>query len=115
MSPKTLELGGKRYVVIEEQEYLRLKGCPTLGRGKMVRMPNGQMVETFDALKVANLSIARRIRTYRKKAGMGQLELATAAGVRPETVSRIERGEGNPTVGTIEKLIRAMGLDPETA
>jgi len=42
---------------------------------------------------------------------MTQVQLAEAAGVRVETVSRIESGAHSPSVRTLRKLGEAMGLD----
>lgn len=38
-----------------------------------------------------------------------QTELSRKSGVPQETISRIERGRANPTMSTLEKLVRAMG------
>jgi DNA-binding XRE family transcriptional regulator len=52
--------------------------------------------------------LARRLADRRKHAGMTQGELARRAGVRIETVNRIERGHVTPDFGTIRKLVQAM-------
>lgn len=39
---------------------------------------------------------------------LSQKELARAARVRPETVSRIEAGKGNPTIKTLVALTKAV-------
>jgi predicted nucleotidyltransferase len=40
---------------------------------------------------------------------MSARDLATASGVSPSTVTRIERGEVNPTVAMLERLLDASG------
>lgn len=40
---------------------------------------------------------------------MSARQLATAAGVSPSTVTRIERGEVNPTIVMLERLLDASG------
>ncbi len=111
--PGKVTIEGKRYVLIAEEEYRLLRRARARGRVTMVRRPDGKMEAAVDAMPFMAESIGRKIRSLRKRVGMGQLQLATKAGVRPETISRIERGQGNPTSRTIEKLVRAMGLDPE--
>jgi predicted transcriptional regulator len=54
-------------------------------------------------------SIAREIVTDRKEAGLTQQELARKAGLRQETLSRIESGKHTPTLKTLKKIDRALG------
>jgi predicted transcriptional regulator len=54
-------------------------------------------------------SIAREIVTDRKEAGLTQQELADKAGVRQETLSRIESGKHTPTLKTLKKIDKALG------
>lgn len=44
---------------------------------------------------------------------MSARDLATASGVSPSTVTRIERGELNPTLSMLERLIDASGSELE--
>ena len=44
----------------------------------------------------------------REKAGMTQRQLAEAIGTKQQTVSRIEQGAQNVTVGTLEKIAHAL-------
>lgn len=63
------------------------------------------LVDTLDFIKK---SFGRVIRAKRVKAGMSQRDLASRANVRPETVCRIEAGQGNPTVGTLKKIAMVL-------
>ena len=45
----------------------------------------------------------------RERAGMTQEELARRSGVSQDNISLFERGGGNPTVRTLERLARGMG------
>jgi DNA-binding XRE family transcriptional regulator len=62
----------------------------------------------------SGVDMARRIADRRKRSGLTQAELAKRAGVRIETVNRIERGHVTPDFGTIRKLVQAM-LEAEGA
>lgn len=42
---------------------------------------------------------------------MSARELASASGVSPSTITRIERGEMNPTVAMLERLLQASGSE----
>lgn len=54
-------------------------------------------------------SIAREILADHKAAGLTQQELAKRAGIRQETLSRIESGRHTPTLRTLRKIDRALG------
>jgi ribosome-binding protein aMBF1 (putative translation factor) len=60
------------------------------------------------AVEFARVSIARSIAEDRQAAGLSQQELARVAGVRQETISRIESGKHSPTVRTVEKIERIL-------
>lgn len=61
-----------------------------------------------DAVDYANASIGADLKARRQAANLTQNEVAAKASIRPETVSRIESGRGNPTVGTIRKILSAI-------
>jgi DNA-binding XRE family transcriptional regulator len=61
-----------------------------------------------DAVAYATVSIARGLRRLRDRAGLTQAEVAHRAGIRPETLSRVENGRANPTVATVRKIVRAI-------
>jgi ribosome-binding protein aMBF1 (putative translation factor) len=62
----------------------------------------------FPAVEFAYVSIARTIITRRKAAGWSQAELAAKAGVRMETVNRLESGRHSPNVRTVDKIDAAL-------
>jgi len=45
----------------------------------------------------------------RKKAGLTQAQLAERAGVTQSVIARLERGGGNPTFLTLERVLHAAG------
>ena len=44
------------------------------------------------------------------KAGISQVELASKTGINQSDISKLERGIGNPSVGTLNRLASAMGM-----
>lgn len=57
----------------------------------------------------AAIELGLQFRDARVARGMSQRELSEASGVRQADISRIERGAGNPTEGTLQRL--ALALD----
>ena len=49
------------------------------------------------------------LRTARRRAGLTQRALAARTGVAQPTIARIERGQADPRVDTLERLLAACG------
>lgn len=57
------------------------------------------------------MQIADRVKNLRRGMQLTQHALAEKAGLRPETISRIERGKvDNPDADTLVKLARVFGV-----
>ena len=56
------------------------------------------------------MSIAKNIRTFRKREGMTQIDLANALGISIATLRRWEAGETGPTATGIAELSRVLGV-----
>jgi transcriptional regulator with XRE-family HTH domain len=52
--------------------------------------------------------LARKIIRHRRRAGLNQAELARRAGIRPETLNRIEQGKHSPTPRTVARIDKAL-------
>jgi ribosome-binding protein aMBF1 (putative translation factor) len=62
----------------------------------------------YPAEEALNVIVARQISRRRQALGWTQAELAHRAGVRPETLSRLETGKHAPNVATVDKLDQAL-------
>ena len=62
---------------------------------------------SYDALDAAFGAALRRVRLA---AGLSQEQLGLDAGVQRNFISLIETGQNQPTITTIAKLARALGL-----
>jgi ribosome-binding protein aMBF1 (putative translation factor) len=71
-------------------------------------LPPADVDGYYPAAETLQVIIARQIHDRRRIAGLSQVELAKRAGVRQETVSRLESGKHAPTVRTVEKIDRAL-------
>jgi transcriptional regulator with XRE-family HTH domain len=54
-----------------------------------------------------------RVAELRKRRGWSQAELARRAGIHNSVVNRAERGETAMTLATLEKLAKALGVNPK--
>ena len=101
----TVELDGRAYVMLRREAFVRL--CKAAGvagvEEKSPRMSGG-----LAPFEVDRATLAQRLRRRRMDAGLGQAELARLAGVRPETLNRIERGRTDPDFSTIRKLVSTV-------
>ncbi len=98
-------VNGKRMVLLEEAEFARL----LLKADEWEPlMPEPDADGNYPALEALRVSLARKIIRDRRRLGLTQAELARRAGIRPESLNRIEQGRVAPTVRTIEKIDRAL-------
>ncbi|MEN6449963.1 MAG: helix-turn-helix transcriptional regulator [Thermoguttaceae bacterium] len=99
-----VELGGVRYVVVQQTLFQAL--CEKAGVRPPASLDEGTSLASGATLD--RLSLAERLMRRRRVAGLSQAELARRAGVRPETLNRIERGKTTPDFATIRKLVLAI-------
>ena len=89
----------------------QLKKRPKLledGDPDLPTMPHADENGYYPAIETARVIIARQIIRGRKAAGWTQAELAARAGIRQETISRIETGKHSPGLKTMAKIDRAL-------
>jgi ribosome-binding protein aMBF1 (putative translation factor) len=103
--PQYRTLNGKRMVLLEEREYERLRDKADEWE-PIMPPPNAD--GNYPAKEYMLASIARSIIRHRRRLGLTQVELARRAGIRAETLNRIEHAKHSPTVATIEKIDRAL-------
>ena len=106
--PQILELAGKQFVVIERKEFERLTGHPVDGGAPLPPLPAPDANGNYPAIAYGRALLARRIVAARNRAGWSQAELARRAGVRKETVHRLEAGKNNPDEATFTKIEKAL-------
>ena len=100
---QTVTLAGQRFVIVPEADFRRLAG--DTGR---ISMPPRDARGNYPAAEALQVSIARSIVQGRREAGLTRVELARRAGIRTETLNRIEKGKHAPSVATVEKIERAL-------
>ena len=104
MHTDTITIQGKRFVVIPEKEYMQL----TDRLPELPELPEPDSQGRRPAVAAARAIMARQLITERQEAGLSQAELAKRAGLRQETISRIESGKVTPTVRTMEAIDKVL-------
>ncbi len=62
---------------------------------------------------IDKFSIGQKIRKFRKRSKLSQLDLEIEINASPGSISRIESGDTNPTKETIHKISEVLKLSPE--
>jgi DNA-binding XRE family transcriptional regulator len=101
---RSVELDGIRYVILRETVFELL--CRKAGVS--LESPSDGEVASSTEFDLDQPSLAEKLVRRRQACGLSQAELARQAGVRPETLNRIERGRVTPDFATIRKLVLAM-------
>ena len=100
---QTVTLGGQRFVILPENQYQNL-----IGETWEPSLPKPDAKGNYPAIESARVLLARKIIRRRRAAGLTQAELAKRAGVRVETLNRLEHGKHSPNVATVDKIVRAL-------
>ena len=66
--------------------------------------------QVFADERESHLSLGADLVARRNELKLSQPRLAELSGVQQSEISRIERGVGNPTLSTIDRLSRALGM-----
>jgi DNA-binding XRE family transcriptional regulator len=96
---------GKPMVMLAEAAYEALMRKADLWEPDL---PAPDASGNYPALGALAVIQARDILRARRKLGLSQAELARRAGIRAETLNRIEHGRNKPSVPTIAKIDRAL-------
>ena len=99
-----VRLDGNWYVIIAEDEFQTLTQTQKTKR----------KIDALDAMNISDQHLADRLLQRRQDADLTQKDLAKLAGIRVETLSRIEKGRTTPDFKTIRKLVNAVNEDNET-
>jgi ribosome-binding protein aMBF1 (putative translation factor) len=112
MTVATITKNGKRFALIPLADYRRMarraESEESAAFARLPALPPVAADGTGNAIDFARASIARAIIQRRQAAGLSQQALARLAGVRQETISRIESGKHTATVRIIDRIEKAL-------
>jgi DNA-binding XRE family transcriptional regulator len=100
-----LKLGDERYAVLPEHVLKRL--MKQAGVQPLLSEPVSPEPE-WEPSALNAQAISEHLVKRRERIALSQADLARQAGVRVETLNRIERGKTNPDFSTIRKLVTAI-------
>jgi DNA-binding XRE family transcriptional regulator len=78
------------------------------GRYDHPQLPPADAEGNRPAAESLRVLLAQKLLRRRRAAGLSQVELARRAGVRAETINRIEKGKQSPSVETVERITKAL-------
>ncbi len=111
MTHQVVTKQGKRFVMVPMAEWRRVERLTTkaaMPAESAPPLPKPDQEGHVPALAYIQVSIARDIVRERTALGLSQNALAKLAGIRNETLCRLESGKHSPTVRTVEKIERAL-------
>jgi DNA-binding XRE family transcriptional regulator len=100
-----ITLAGKEFVIMERGEYERIVAEAQLD---LPPLPEPDAEGLTPATEYGRVLLARKLIRRRQTAGLTQKALAKSAGIRVETLNRVERGRVNPDETTMRKILRAL-------
>lgn len=105
----TIQIGRRRFVVVPEEEYERLRRREAvIGKLVLPRLPARLRSGNYPAVEALRVGLARKLIQRRSALGLAQAEVARRAGIRPETLNRIEKAKVTADSATVAKLVRVL-------
>src|SRR5262249_15880088 len=104
IKPQYVKVGDEQVVVLSAKEYERLAKKADV-RESAFPVPNERgnyPMQALDIVMAQDMILARRHLSFT------QAELARRAGIRAETLNRIEQGKHSPNLSTMQKIDRAL-------
>jgi DNA-binding XRE family transcriptional regulator len=106
MAIRNIIMGGREYVLIPRKEWDSFAASRKSTGDKQPQPP--PMRDGSYTIEHVRMSLANKMASRRKSAGITQAQLAKLAGVRVETISRLENGLHMPGSRTFDKIDRAL-------
>ncbi len=72
------------------------------------QLKNPEFKKEYDALE-PEFTVIQALIDARKESGMTQKELAAKTGIAQSDISKIENGNANPSLRTLQRLAKGMG------
>ncbi len=99
MTVQSLTISGKRFALVPMRDFEALK--KRAAAQSLPRLPDPLTNGNYPAAQTVRVIYARKLIQERESAGLSQSELARRAGLRPETINRLEKGKHSPDTATL--------------
>ena len=111
--PETIERGGVRYVMVREDEYLRLRAAEEDLEDVRLYDEAKAKPSEFIPLELTErmLNGESPIRVYREYRGLTQDQLAEQAKISKPFLSQIENAIRTPSLNILKRLAEALRVD----
>lgn len=107
-----IELDGKNYVILPEEEYRALVDTADLAEALAIKARIDAGEETWPAEIVEMMANGEHpVRTFRKYRGLKMTDLADAAGISQPYLSEIENHKRKGTTALMKRLAKALNVD----
>lgn len=83
------------------------KATVLLPRAEFELLPSEVLRPTREGEMFVGTPVGPKLRARRRRAGLTLSEVARPAGIREETLSRIENCHTDPPIGTVQSVLRA--------
>ncbi len=93
-----------------QRKYLHLLYKAIIEYQKFTILINKALKRTFIAVFSNNMDISSNIKRIREAKNLSQKEVISAIGMGPAQYSRIENGKTDPSVSTLVKIAKALGV-----
>ncbi len=105
----TLQLDGKKFVVVPVAEYDALRQRSVIaGDVDLPELPPKLPSGNYPAIAALRVGLARKLIKRRWAVGLSQAEVARRAGIRPETLNRIEKAKVTADTATVSQIARVL-------
>ncbi len=98
-----------KVVIVAEKEYERLRQRATVaGDVDLPALPGKLPGGNYPAVEALRAGLAHKLIKRRWAVGLSQAETARRAGIRPETLNRIEKAKVTADTATVTKIVRVL-------
>jgi DNA-binding XRE family transcriptional regulator len=105
----TVTLSGRAYVILPKPEYDRLaRRAAVIDEDSLPSLPEKLSDGNYPAIEAGRAVLARKLVKRRWAAGLTQAEVARRAGIRKETLCRIEKAKVTADTATVTKIVRVL-------
>jgi DNA-binding XRE family transcriptional regulator len=109
--PSTLNLSGRQYIILPKNEYERLtRRAAVIEDTELPPLPRKLAEGNYPAVEAGRTVLARKLIKRRWAVGLTQAEVARRAGIRKETLCRIEKAKVTADTATVTKIVRILDV-----